>query len=316
MQGEGATGCVVSPAVPCYGTDRTHGVPVVSKLYGNLRDRDVDKLNYEQYVKLADPRAEASVPILESCVTRGLPSRAERCHVVRAGRANGLHNSAYLPQNVMPAAGVPLDRGARLVRSGEEMLALCAPLFRFLQRLDRRHLTHFDIKPGNVLFDPGDKRVRVIDYGLVRAQAAVYVPGRAWEHYVYYPPEVYVLSSLLNGDGVVHAAGEGRRQLATYPTVFRAYRELCPEADADFNRFLLRLKADSLLWPPDVSNRIDVFGAGACLLEMWPHLAWRSAAHRDAAAAFARALLCPDPLARPDPTAARAMHAALVAGFA
>lgn len=307
MEGEGASGCVVRPAVPCYGSTRAYDVPVVSKLYSNVRDRDIDKLHYEEFVRLADPNAEASVPILDSCITRGIPSRAEACAVVRNN-----HRDPFMYQNIMPAAGVPLNRGARLVRSGEAMMALVAPLFRFVARLDRKHLSHFDIKPGNVLYDAESGRVRVIDYGLVRPQADVYLAGRAWERYRYYPPELYVLTAIRNGSGIYNAAEVGRHQLVTYPAHFPAWHRLFPDSEADYNTFLLRLKADSLLWPPDIANRIDVFGAGACLAEVWPHLRWRSAANEAAAAAFARALLRADPRERMTPAAALKAHAALV----
>ena len=307
MEGEGASGCVVSPAVPCYGSTRTYSGPVVSKIYGNVRDRDLDKLHYDEFVRLADPEAETSVPILDTCITRSIPARAEDCEVVKRNRKD-----AFLYQNIMPAAGVPLNRGARLVRSGEAMMGLVAPLFRFIARLDRKHLSHFDIKPGNVLYDATQKRVRVIDYGLVRPQTDVYLAGRAWERYRYYPPELYVITALRNGAGIYNAAEMGRHQMVTYPVHFSAWNRVYPDADDDYNTFLLRLKADSLLWPPDVANRVDVFGAGACMVDIWPYLRWRSAANEAAAAAFTRSLLRTDPRERLTPAAALKAHAALV----
>ena len=308
--GEGASGCVVSPAVPCIGETRKYPGRVVSKLYERVRDSDVDMLHYNQFIRLVDPDAEMTVPILEKCRTRNLPSRAKRCKFL----SHSVHDEPYYPQNVMPYAGVPLSAAARGIGSGETMVRLLTPLFRFVARMDRFHLVHFDIKPGNVLYDADAKRVRVIDYGFVRSQVGVYAPGSAWERYVYHPPEIYVLTSVLNGAGLSYGSDAGRQQLASYPSFYAAFRELYPfdAAEADYNGFVLELKRNNLLFPPDIVNRVDVFGAGACLLEVWPKLKWASAAHRDAAAAFGRALVCANPFKRLSPSAAYRAHTALV----
>lgn len=309
LRGEGGTGCVVD-GIPCYGFNRKYPMRVVSKLYDKQNERDVDRLHYEQYVRLVDPDGELTVPILDTCVTRDLPSRARRCRLVRAST----RDEPYYPQNVMPAAGVTLDVGARIVRSGEAMLGLLAPLFLMVQRLDRHFLSHFDIKPGNVLYDHEQGRVRVIDYGLMQAQGHVYVAGSSWERYYYYPPELYVLKAVLNGRTLYQASDVGRQQLALYQTFFPAIRELYPydEAENDYNMFVLELKNNNLLFTTTLANRIDVFGSGTCLLEIWPSLRWSSTKNRDAVARFVRALLCMNPTRRLSPAAAHKAYVELV----
>ena len=312
VRGEGGTGCVVD-GIPCYGFTRKYAGRVVSKLYDKQNARDVDRMHYEQYIRMVDPNAEMTVPILDTCVTRDLPSRARRCRLVR----NSTRDEPYYPQNVMPSAGVTLDVGARSVGSGEAMLALLAPLFRLVQRLDRRYLCHFDIKPGNVMYDAAERRVRVIDYGLMQAQGQVYVAGSSWERYYYYPPELYVMKAVLNGRTLYQASDLGRQHLASYQSFFPAIRELYPfeQAEDDYNAFVLELKKNNLLFPTSLANRIDVFGMGTCLLEIWPSLRWATPRNRAAAAAFVRGLLCANPARRPSPAVAYKAYLGLVHGM-
>lgn len=315
VRGEGATGCVVD-AIPCYGINRKYPGRVVSKLYDKVRERDKDKLYYEQYVRLADPDGEMTVPILDSCVTRDLPARALKCRLVRGSA----REEPFYPQNIMPYGGVTLDKGAKEIGRGEAFFKLVEPLFRLVQRFDKHYQCHFDVKPGNVLYDAATKRVRVIDYGMIRPQVEVYSAGGAtWPKYPYYPPEIYVLTSILNGLSLYQASDNGRQQLSSYAVYpfFSAMRELYPyeEAESDYNDFVLDLKRNSLLWPPDYVNRVDVFGAGTCMLEAWPHLKWGSAKAKSSAAAFVRTLLCANPAKRPQPAAALRAYTALVKGF-
>jgi len=199
--GEGSYGCVVRPQLPCskdieeYQSSRAKGV---SKLF--KYDNSDFKLETALARKMSvwDKHGDYFVLPYKSCYVK-----QENLKKNPAVKDCGEFNPAmkYVPQLILPYGGEDLVNyltSKKKTFPATHWIALLKNLLEGIKMLVENKVIHQDLYTGNILYNPADDKLRLIDFGLSVDFDAIYDivlnPRIAYTYHAY--PLEYIFSKL------------------------------------------------------------------------------------------------------------------------
>ena len=193
--GEGSYGCVIKPALPCdskieviAGTRNgtTSNQNLVSKVFEK-------KINYKKELDLSkklakiDPFGENFLLPKKGCILNN--SKFLKIKNICTKRHFNIYEKNY--QLVMPYGGIDMKEYIKNTKiTFKDFINASKSLLDSIELLKTHNYCHQDIKFDNVLID--DKKMILIDYGLMKKFNSIYKPGnnkRLLKNYYPYPPE-------------------------------------------------------------------------------------------------------------------------------
>jgi len=202
--GEGSYGCVVEPRVPCnkdveiYQSNKANTKGAISKLF--KYDGDDFKLETALARKMStwDRQGDYFILPYKSCYIK--PAELKNNPAVKeCGDFNP--TMKYIPQLVLPYGGEELVKYLDNYQKKfpiTHWILLLKNLLEGIKMLIKNKVIHQDLHTGNVLYNPADDKLRLIDFGLSIDFDAIYnttLNPRITHTYHAYPPE-YMFSKL------------------------------------------------------------------------------------------------------------------------
>jgi serine/threonine protein kinase len=202
---KGSYGCIISPNRPCRNSLRgaVQSEEYVSKLfYGENgvinRDQEWEEL---QAVARIDPEFKFTIEPIESCSIWNGSGDVLKCT-----------NKAVVPQIILRNGGPDLhgfEKGKIKPIRYNEFLKSFYRLVKGFKAMERGDMVHRDVKPGNILYNQGENKFYLVDFGLACKKSEVYHKsnGHLLEYvYPYYPPEFRIL-------GYLYKLGKSEQQM-------------------------------------------------------------------------------------------------------
>ncbi len=187
----------------------------------------------------------------------------------------------------------------------EDLLPHLTNVFEGLIHLQKHHIVHMDMKPGNLVFNQDEKtrKIRIIDFGLVeyipRLREIALNPDKRtgssfWRRamhykYPYYPIDFLILVILFNKKVNVKKRFEMLRQALELKTKLSrepfSLNQTKTALSEDYYRYFVPLatQSDKMLkqFVKELPEKIDIFGLGVGLFEIYA-LAQKLARFKDA----------------------------------
>lgn len=190
----GTYGCVYRPAIPC--GNKTSKKNTISKMFKRKSAVQNEKEAHE-YMSSIDPTGKFTPSLIETCTVE--PSKyldrgdIQKCPFMESGQE--------MTQIVYQDAGQELYDVAGF-HGFDKVFARMGPLFDGLVRLHDAAFSHFDIKPDNITYNNGSKKVFLIDFGLASSWRERRRPSKIRDilrhPYEFYPPEFQVIGEYIN----------------------------------------------------------------------------------------------------------------------
>lgn len=197
---QGAHGCAFYPALECKSRANKKYPLGLGKVFEDPAEA-VDESRFNAIVKSFDPKFEFTVPFYGKCTTviskkvKGI----DRCDALDAT------SGEEVPQLMYQYGGFEIaeifERPERHIGFVvDEIFLKILPVFEGISRMQKKGYSHTDIKPPNVLYNPVDGKVRLIDFGLMsKLKMVKYEPNLMQHVYHYYPMECLIISRTLAG---------------------------------------------------------------------------------------------------------------------
>lgn len=160
--GEGAYGCVISPAYRSCGpvANRKFDSNYVAKYFGET-DHAFQEIGEYRVMEQADPNGDFTIKLLEHCGSYTQVDKdvvAQNCSIVQ--------NPVY--KLIIEMGGDALSfyqlKAIDKEDAFKELLTVLLPIFRGLVTLKSQRVAHSDIKPANIVVK--NDQAKLIDYGL------------------------------------------------------------------------------------------------------------------------------------------------------
>jgi hypothetical protein len=257
--GNGTYGCVFTPPLEC--KDKTQGVTKPKHVGKVFLDKHAfqDEHKSCRNMMQADPSSEFTVPIASTCIVKQttLP-KDEQVPPMCSSFKGSEHQIIY------PNHGDDLLHFAKKHRGKPKaffkLVKAFAPVFKGLQTLERAEIVHSDIKPANMLYNPGKNSIVLIDYGLVTPFQDIMGPDHNSlkdAEYMYFPPEFKLVIAKQTQKTMAAALDAAHRGKSL---------EFFDTFNVDTHKELLRLlNARDILKMP---NKIDVYSLGISIAEI------------------------------------------------
>lgn len=165
--GEGASGCVISPALSC---PEPTGVPrmaiderYVSKYFGSIRAAKQELIGYQAMEKI-DKEGNFTIRLKESCNTFFPGERIVVMSKCKKVDTPMFKINIEKVDSVLRNTNFKDSSPKELFRSG---LTALLPVFRGLVVMKKYGIVHADIKPDNIGVMGKDGKCKLIDYGLL-----------------------------------------------------------------------------------------------------------------------------------------------------
>ena len=196
LVGKGAYGCAFSPPLAC-GEGSEVPARSIGKVFGSKTSFQEERKN-AKIIRKIDPLSHFTVPFLGSCFVKlsdqRTPEAIHACSHTHGARRqipqviyrNGGRDLEYVMAHLYLYPNVLVD----------DVLLMMAPLLEGLQHMAQHDAVHCDIKPPNILYDGKEKRMFLIDFGILQKASKLHEPEVKWLHswtYPYYPPEFKLL---------------------------------------------------------------------------------------------------------------------------
>jgi serine/threonine protein kinase len=198
----GTYGCVIAPNLKCPHTDANN--KYVSKVFSSIKSAR-DELEQVKIMEKVDPYNRFTIKMLEACKVdafRLVPK--EEMIKCKNFDNRTLNNSAKQMQLIYEHGGI--DLGHIKDMSFEDLFLDMRPLFWGLRAMNSKGITHYDIKPANIVYNPTTRKMAYIDFGLVHETSINYNVERFTKKYGsmqpfisyvyhYFPPEFKLYNS-------------------------------------------------------------------------------------------------------------------------
>jgi serine/threonine protein kinase len=193
----GTFGCVLKPYIPC-SKDKLDKEPIgdtISKVFGYTDEADAEYQKHKNIVNMIDPNNTFTVPLYGKCVVTKHDTPQEE--ISKCGNVY----IEYLSQMQEYAQLVYADGGIMItdcIYSGvpfDDIIAGMHSVFKGLVSMGAKKMCHGDIKPANMVYNHADKKVRLIDFGMMLPFKTLFDSEESpWgSQYMYHPPETNIL---------------------------------------------------------------------------------------------------------------------------
>lgn len=258
--GSGTYGCVFTPPLECSGNDgiiNNGKSKHVGKVFLNKHAFQDEHKSFKFMNYFVDPKSEFTVPMTASCVVKPTTMNAptDKCTTFK-----GTERQIIYPNHgndlLMYAKN---NRGN--VKAFFKLIKALAPIFKGLETMARAQVVHSDIKPANMLYNSVQKRVVLIDYGLVTTFNDILGPVHNSVKdatYQYFPPEFKLVKNRKTVPKLVELLDKAHRGKA---------REFFDTLDINISNELSRLvdcNKKTLIIP----DKIDVYSLGIAIAEI------------------------------------------------
>lgn len=294
--GEGTYGCVITPPPSCHGEKLANddGAPKVAKVFKREYEfdaygRPIAMLDYadEEWdlakaVHKLDPKNKWSPPVYQRCE---LPVKHMTYDKKECELTKHLKDSELATYIVMKYGGSSLEDlvDAKETISLEDFKTIMHTCLFGISALARNEWIHMDIKPGNILFDPKEKKCYLIDFSLMTPyDETLYVPDRTEflrYKYPWFPPEFYIAVNIDRKTAEVNVhTGELRMRMAKLYTNLHLPQGFVTRIIEETMRLKNRLEKEAnnfaahplqLLEMARLKEKIDVFSLGVSLLQVY-----------------------------------------------
>jgi len=202
---EGSYGCAFNPALPCAKTGQRKGM---GKLFNNIIDFKTEQ-KIQKFIKKIDPDYEATVPFYGSCradlENTRKADQVTKCNIVNEHSVS----KKSLNQLMFKFGGTDLDVVMNNIKSAnskynnfnfDTLITSLLPLVKCIVKISKYGYLHSDIKPPNILYNIKNKKLYLIDFGLLQKQYALTQSNSTLSFkYLYYPPEFITIKNLRSG---------------------------------------------------------------------------------------------------------------------
>lgn len=198
--GSGTYGCVLHPNFACDNVPESN--QYVSKIFP-LRE-DADKENQlTQIVQKIDPKNVFSRKFIHKCkafISQDNKEEVGKCSkTIDMWRMSGAPQNDYVDQLVFEDGGVSLLKRYGAFKTFPEMIRFMWPIFQGVYDVAQHGYVQFDIKPANILFREDNKKMVIIDFGMLHEIKDTYDKNSSFYsndidkiltfEYMYFPPE-------------------------------------------------------------------------------------------------------------------------------
>lgn len=276
--GEGNYGCVYRPPLPCLSTPSAPPTPHTNSIYhvGKVFASQKDFMREKRIMKVLqriDPKNTFTLPIINTCTistTTFNNSSTKPCESIQESVIE--RNKPILPQLTMPYGGINLKSYMRKhrgnIKSLKTILQASRSLLQGLALMARKGYVHQDIKPQNILVGENDKRLILIDFGIMVNHRRVFDKSKndyvLEFDYPYYPPEFKLFSHKTTS-------------LASFLPIFKdnfSYRTISKRGyldiiENDLNIDIKKQLKELISHPSYDVTKIDIYSLGIVFLELY-----------------------------------------------
>jgi len=185
----GTYGCVLRPAIPCDSVSKSD-TNTVSKIFKTSESIKKEHKENVRISKLIDPESIFTVAELDSCIIDLLQIPEKEFIKCKNFSVQELKRKKH-PQLIYEYGGNDLNV-ASTISSFKDIFIGMETIFIGLKSLESHKYAHMDIKPANIVYNSENKKVSLIDFGLLTDFSKVYTRSKTniLEYkYPYYPPE-------------------------------------------------------------------------------------------------------------------------------
>lgn len=271
---EGSYGCVYRPAIKCprdpSGTNDTQSrkcrdIPkTIGKVFADKRDFEKEYVIFTQFLQKIKKIKKADMfpdycGTCEINASHSIPrSQHAACQKIKAVSGNPLF------QIIMEDAGDSLANISSLENfTLPHFINALKDILHGIRILSEHGKAHLDIKPSNLVFDSSRQKLKVVDMGLMRDTASIFIRSNISllsYPYAYYPPEFrFVATSFVSKSGDV----QFRALDLPYQ---QAFRQLFSSRTTFFFFFLANILqiSDDIIRPFLFSNREERIEKAFC----------------------------------------------------
>lgn len=198
----GTYGCVISPNLPCSNTRSND--KYVSKVFSSSRSA-LEEVEQMKIIQKIDPYNRFTIKMYESCNVDAFNTIPEEEMI----KCKNFQKYTHIPgkqqiQLIYENGGVDLAHVKDVMF--EDLFVDMQPLFAGLKVMNDNKVTHYDIKPGNIVYNDKTRKMKYIDFGLLHSTSINYnfelfiqkygsmQPFVSYTYY-YYPPEFQLYNS-------------------------------------------------------------------------------------------------------------------------
>jgi len=193
LLGQGTYGCVFYPHLKCSHPKNLKKPNAVGKVFASSEEfkseMDINKL-----IDKIDPKREFTLGSFGACITHPFQARPsdniQKCDNIMRRR----DRNAEVYQIFYEHGGVSLYTLATDKKKSvflDSILQMFLPILNGVQKMHQYGLSHFDIKPDNIMYQPSGNRLLLVDFGLLSALRDIYTTNDLISaSYMYYPPEL------------------------------------------------------------------------------------------------------------------------------
>lgn len=196
--GQGSYGCGFRPPLPCLDKSKEqeikkiNDVPLVAKLFESESDLQEEVDIQKKHVEKFNSNAKFTPKFFNSCQINNTALTNEDYQVLKQCKF-------YNPQNKEPKKQIIMEYGGKDLNAFSKKnsffsyFAHMKSLFTGLIAMHEKQFIHNDIKPHNIIFNPVNKRMLYIDFGLFHTYDDIF--GQNFYNFHYkvsywvYPPE-------------------------------------------------------------------------------------------------------------------------------
>ena len=269
-QNNGTYGCVLRPAITCDTTPRLDDTKV-SKLFKKESAASEEKQTHMRVVEKIDPKSVFTLKLSGQCHSMKDTFDAREIDRCKNFDDSEKQRSSH-PQLVYDFGGMDLAKAARQINF-EVLFAAMWRVFRGLSILEQKGYTHLDIKPENIVYNPSNDKMALIDFGLTRKSNSIYSSRNYWflgHQYAYYPIEFQMYVNWpnsyhgieINDDAIAsHVLKNGQALYQAFPHEWKNLALDTPDVVAYANSFTKNMVKGK-------ENKIDVYMLGISILDL------------------------------------------------
>lgn len=198
--GEGTYGCAFRPPLKCKRSKNTNAntnQKQIGKIFKTKNDMNDELENYDD-VKIINAESRFTTKLGKTC-------EANNSNLTPKNMEELYKCSHYIKNKKLgrPIYQMFLEDGGKDLKKTSKSLPFMQyfvnmrPLFVGIQEMKEKKVTHQDIKPSNIVYNPKTERMLYIDFGLISSFDTVldysnmnFLSGS----YIYYPPEYRVIA--------------------------------------------------------------------------------------------------------------------------